>query len=68
MTKSTRYVYLGVNGTIETPVYLEGIYSVKKILLCADNNKLLTKDGKNFVPSVVVLENDIDKWYEVDKQ
>ena len=67
MTQSVRYGYLVVNGTIESPVYLEGIYSVKKILLCADDDKLLTKDGKNFVPSVVVPESEVDKWYEVKK-
>lgn len=67
MTQSTRYSYLGVNGTIVSPVLLEGIYSVKKILLCADDDKLLTKDGKHFVPSVVVAENEVEQWYEVNK-
>jgi hypothetical protein len=46
---------------------LEGIYSVKKILLCADDDKLLTKDGKHFVPSVVVAESEVKQWYEVNK-
>ena len=67
MTQSMRYTYLGLNGTIESPVYLEGIYSVKKIFLCADDDKLLTKDGKIFVPSVTILESELDKWYEVNK-
>ena len=67
MTQSIRYSYLGVNGTIESPVLLEGIYSVKKVFLCADKNKLLTKDGKNFVYSVVVPENEVLNWYEVNK-
>ena len=67
MTQTARYSYLGLNGTIDSPVLLEGIYSVKKILLCADDDKLLTKDGKRFVPSVVVAENEVKQWYEIDK-
>lgn len=67
MTQTARYSYLGLNGTIDSPVLLEGIYSVKKILLCADDDKLLTKDGKRFVPSVVVAESEVDQWYEVNK-
>lgn len=67
MRQLTRYTYLGVNGTLETPILLEGIYSIKKILLCADDDKLLTKDGKNCVVSVSVLEDEIADWYEIDK-
>jgi hypothetical protein len=44
MTKETLYTYLGTNGTITSPVFLEGIYSVKKIRLMAAEDKWLT-DG-----------------------
>ena len=42
MRKETYYTYLGENGTITTPVFLEGIYSIKKYRLIADKNKKLT--------------------------
>ena len=67
MTKEYIYTYLGTNGTITSPVYLEGIYSVKKIRLIADKNKQLTTDGKNFYDSILINEVDLDKWYEISK-
>lgn len=65
MKKETYYTYLGVNGTITSPVYLEGIYSVKKIKLIADTGKLLTKDGEHKYSQISIPENEVDKWYEV---
>lgn len=67
MRQFTRYTYLGVNGTLETPILLEGIYSIKKIMLCADDDKVLTKDGINRFTSVTVLEEEVPAWYEIDK-
>ena len=32
MKKTIIYTYLGTNGTITTPIHLEGIYSVKNIV------------------------------------
>ena len=66
MKKTTMYRYLGTNGVIDSPVYLEGIYSVKTISLIADEGKALTKDGKNFVESVrVATEEEAAQWREV---
>ena len=65
MIKETLYTYLGTNGTITTPIHLEGIYAVKKIRLVADEGKSLTRDGKNFVQTVVVPENEAKYWKEV---
>ena len=66
MKKTTMYRYLGTNGVIDSPVYLEGIYSVKIISLIADEGKALTKDGKNFVESVrVATEEEAAQWREV---
>jgi len=65
MIKTKIYQYLGVNGTITSPVYLEGIYSVKKYQLQAEENKKLTKDNVNFVKSVLVPEDELDLWKEV---
>lgn len=48
MKQRNVYTYLGQNGVLTTPIFLEGIYSVKKIELIADQYKILTKDGINF--------------------
>lgn len=66
MVKEKIYTYLGVNGTITSPVYLEGIYSVKKIRLIADANKILT-NGSQRTSSITVPEDEAENWTEVDK-
>lgn len=66
MIKEKIYTYLGVNGTITSPVYLEGIYSIKKIRLIANKNKILT-DGSQRVSSIIVPEDEVENWTEVDK-
>ena len=66
MTKENIYTYLGTNGTITSPVYLEGIYSVKHIRLTADAGKWLT-NGERLCESAVVNTEDLDKWYEISK-
>lgn len=65
MKKEILYTYLGLNGTITTPVQLEGIYSIRKVSLRAEDGMSLTKDGKTSVMSVVVPESEVDLWKEV---
>lgn len=65
MTKVKLYVYLGTNGTIESPVHLEDIFYTTRYRLIADNDKVLTKDGKNFVNSITIPEDEVDEWKEV---
>ena len=65
MIKSTLYEYLGTNGTILSPIHLEDIYYVRKLKLQADNGKRLTKDGKNFVKTVIIPEAELDEWQEI---
>lgn len=65
MTKNILYYYLGTNGTILSPVHLEDTYYVRKIRLSADENKRLTKDGKKFVDSIVIPEEELELWREV---
>ena len=60
MTKIVMYEYLGTNGTILSPIHLEDIYYVRKLQLLADNNKRLTKNGKDFVQSIVIPEDELD--------
>ena len=64
MTKIVMYEYLGTNGTILSPIHLEDIYYVRKLQLLADNNKRLTKNGKDFVYNVVITEDELDYWKE----
>lgn len=65
MKQTVMYRYLGVNGVIDSPVLLEGIYSVKSISLVADEGKVLTKDNKTFVKAVRVPESEVVLWKEV---
>lgn len=67
MKKTKLYTYLGTNGTLTTPIHLEGIYSIEEIILTADLNKALTNDdGNTLVSSVKVLKNEINDWKEID--
>ena len=68
MKKQVLYTYLGTNGTLTTPIHLEGIYSVKKIILMADEGKVLTKDGVNFLEKVVTNELDAELWQEIGQK
>ena len=65
MTKIVTYEYLGTNGTILSPIHFEDIYYVRKLQLIADNNKQQNKNGKDFVQSVVIPEDELDQWKEV---
>lgn len=67
MTKEVLYTYLGTNGTITTPVHLEDIYYTRAIRLTADRNKKLTSNGgKTLLFSVIVPEDEVNLWKEVD--
>lgn len=66
MKKENLYHYLGTNGTILSPIHLEGIYSVKKVRLTADEGKRLTKDYINMHTTVIIPEAEVSEWKEVD--
>ena len=69
MIKQTIYTYLGTNGVLTTPIHLEGIYSVKKIILTAEEGKMLTKDNIHYVYKVTVpSEEEVLLWKEVSGQ
>lgn len=65
MTKSVYYMYLGENGTIETPIYIPNVYSVKKYILTADEGKILINDKGDKRATVIVGEKDLDVWKEI---
>lgn len=68
MKKTIFYTYLGTNGTITSPVFLENIYSVKKYQLLPEDGYQLTKDGKKFFGNVMIPESDLPLWMEVKGQ
>lgn len=65
MKKTNYYTYLGTNGVITSPVFLEGIYCVKKYLIEADPGKLITTDNKFFSKSATIPIDELALWYEV---
>jgi hypothetical protein len=68
MTKEILYTYLGTNGTITTPIHLEDIYYTRSIRLTADRKKKLTSNGgKTLLSSVIVPEDEVSLWTEVDE-
>ena len=67
MKKKVLYHYLGTNGTILSPVHLEDTYYVRKLELQADKDKYLTKDGIEYHVRVVIPEDELSEWYEVNK-
>ena len=66
MIKQIMYEYLGTNGSICSPVHLEDIYYIRKYKLIADDKKLLVK-GSRKEKSVLIPENDLDNWKEVEE-
>ena len=66
MKREILYTYLGTNGTITTPIHIEGAYYVRKVRLMAEEGKILTKDYKTYQQSTVVPEEDEDLWIEVN--
>ena len=65
MKREILYTYLGTNGTITTPIHIEGTYYVRKVRLIAEEGKILTKDYKTYQQSTVIPEEDEDLWIEV---
>jgi hypothetical protein len=66
MTKTVLYTYFGTNGPITSAVHLEDIYYLRKIRLIADQGKILT-NGVRKTTSVIVTDEDVNKWTEVDE-
>ena len=65
MTHNVVYRYLGINGVVQTPVFIEGANGLKVNVLIADASKMLT-DGKQQKHQVFVSDQDVDKWKEID--
>ena len=65
MLQERYYRYLGRNGTITNPIHLEQITPIPMICLRASIGKVLT-DGKQKVYEIVVFEDEIANWEEID--
>ena len=66
MQKEILYKYMGTNGIILSPIHLEDIYYIRQLRLKADNNKKLTKDGIQTFSTVLIPEEELTDWYEID--
>ena len=64
MKKNTVYRYLGTNGVIDTPIRLEGVYSVKMYELIAEGRHVLT-NGEKTVSYIVIPQEDLELWHEI---
>lgn len=67
MTKEVLYKYFGTNGTILTTVHLEDVYYIRMLSIAADDDKQLTKNGKQFYRSIIIPEEELLQWYEVSR-
>jgi hypothetical protein len=65
MTTQKMYRYLGRNGSITTGIKLENIDPISMVNLKASTGKILT-DGAKKVYSVIVFEDEVDNWTEID--
>ena len=65
MTQQVLYRYLGTNGVIESPVFLEGIYSTHVNILTADADKILT-NGTDLKYQVRCSDDEIKNWREIN--
>lgn len=67
MIKEKMYRYLGRNGTITTPIKIENVDPIPMIRLKASEGKVLT-NGINTTLSVLIFEDDLLNWKEIDKE
>lgn len=65
MQKLKMYKYIGRNGSITTSILIDGASKINMLALTADEGKILT-NGKDFIHTVYVYEDEVDNWYEVD--
>ena len=64
MTKMKKYKYLGRNGILGTPIFLEGAPNIPMMTVKADEGKILT-DGETLAYSVTVELDEVSNWKEI---
>ena len=65
MTKEFIYTYLGTNGTVTTPIHLEGIPAMKKVRITPAIGKKLTNGVKASAEPITVSEAEAANWREI---
>lgn len=65
MTTEFMYTYLGTNGTITTPIHLEGVPAMKKVRIKPAIGKKLTNGTTITENAVVVAESEVANWKEI---
>lgn len=65
MTKEILYTYLGTNGTVTTPIHLEGIPAMKKVRIKPAAGKKITDGVKASAEAIVVSEEEAANWREI---
>jgi len=60
------YKYIGHNGTITSPIYLDGALKIDLYRLVAEKDKILT-NGESLVNSVFIVVDELDEWKEIEK-
>ena len=65
MTTEFMYTYLGTNGTITTPIHLEGVPAIKKVRIKPAIGKKLTNGTTITENAVVVAESEVANWKEI---
>ena len=66
MNKSKMYRYLGRNGIITSPIFLENIEPILMFRLTASDGKILT-NGEEKTKTKLVFVDEIENWVEVDE-
>ncbi len=64
MKKNVIYRYLGANGVVDTPIRIEGAYSVKMYELIAEGRHTLS-NGDVQINRVVIPQEDLELWHEI---
>lgn len=66
MNKSKMYRYLGRNGIITSPIFLENIEPILMFRLTASEGKILT-NGEEKAKTKLVFADEMENWVEVDE-
>jgi hypothetical protein len=65
MTKELMYTYLGTNGSVTTPIHLEGVPAMKKVRIKPAIGKRITNGTTITESSVIVAESEVANWKEI---
>lgn len=67
MTQEKLYTYLGLNGTVTTPIQLQNVPAIINVRLRAEDGKVLTNDGGVSTTEIVTVPlGDVENWLEID--